>query len=115
MHIDRLDHLVLTVGDLERSVAFCRDVLGMQPVTFGGVSVPRTVSRLLASAFVTQARRPPAVPISTPRRSVRLGTEDGADRHRRSARVTDAAGSPPGTARVATAPASMPRRRPGRG
>jgi len=36
MHIDRLDHLVLTVGDIERSVAFYRDVLGMQPVTFGG-------------------------------------------------------------------------------
>jgi catechol 2,3-dioxygenase-like lactoylglutathione lyase family enzyme len=36
VHIDRLDHLVLTVSDIERSVAFYRDVLGMQPVTFGG-------------------------------------------------------------------------------
>jgi catechol 2,3-dioxygenase-like lactoylglutathione lyase family enzyme len=36
MHIDRLDHLVLTVRDIDRSVAFYRDVLGMQPITFGG-------------------------------------------------------------------------------
>jgi catechol 2,3-dioxygenase-like lactoylglutathione lyase family enzyme len=35
MHIDRLDHLVLTVADIDRTVAFYRDVLGMEPVTFG--------------------------------------------------------------------------------
>ena len=35
MRIDRLDHLVLTVSSVERTVAFYRDVLGMQPVTFG--------------------------------------------------------------------------------
>ncbi len=36
MRIDRLDHLVLTVSDIERSIAFYCDVLGMQAVTFGG-------------------------------------------------------------------------------
>lgn len=36
MRIDRLDHLVLTVADVDRTVAFYRDVLGMQEVTFGG-------------------------------------------------------------------------------
>lgn len=35
MKIERLDHLVLTVRDVEASVAFYQRVLGMQPVTFG--------------------------------------------------------------------------------
>ena len=35
MHIDRIDHLVLTVADLERTVAFYTDVLGMTAETFG--------------------------------------------------------------------------------
>jgi catechol 2,3-dioxygenase-like lactoylglutathione lyase family enzyme len=35
IEIERLDHLVLTVADLERTVAFYRDVLGMRPMTFG--------------------------------------------------------------------------------
>ncbi len=35
MRIDRLDHLVLTVADVEATVAFYRDVLGMRPETFG--------------------------------------------------------------------------------
>ncbi len=35
MQIDRLDHLVLTVADVERAVRFYVDVLGMQEVTFG--------------------------------------------------------------------------------
>lgn len=34
--IRRLDHLVLTVADVERTIAFYRDVLGMAPVEFGG-------------------------------------------------------------------------------
>ena len=36
MRIDRLDHLVLTVVDIDATVAFYRDVLGMEPVVFGG-------------------------------------------------------------------------------
>ena len=36
MRIDRLDHLVLTVGDLERTCLFYRDVLGMKVVEFEG-------------------------------------------------------------------------------
>ena len=35
MRIDRLDHLVLTVADVEASLAFYAKVLGMQPITFG--------------------------------------------------------------------------------
>lgn len=36
MRITRLDHLVLTVDDLDRTIRFYRDVLGMQPVVFAG-------------------------------------------------------------------------------
>jgi catechol 2,3-dioxygenase-like lactoylglutathione lyase family enzyme len=35
MHIDTLDHLVLTVRDLEVTIAFYTRVLGMEAVTFG--------------------------------------------------------------------------------
>jgi catechol 2,3-dioxygenase-like lactoylglutathione lyase family enzyme len=34
VHIDRIDHLVLTVDDVERTIAFYVDVLGMREVTF---------------------------------------------------------------------------------
>lgn len=33
MTIDRLDHLVLTVRDIKKALAFYVDVLGMEPVT----------------------------------------------------------------------------------
>lgn len=36
MRIDRLDHLVLTVHDLDATVAFYTKVLGMEAVTFRG-------------------------------------------------------------------------------
>lgn len=35
MRIDRIDHLVLTVTDVGRTVEFYQRVLGMQAVTFG--------------------------------------------------------------------------------
>ena len=35
MHIDRIDHLVLTVDDVPRTIAFYVDVLGMTETTFG--------------------------------------------------------------------------------
>jgi catechol 2,3-dioxygenase-like lactoylglutathione lyase family enzyme len=35
MRIDRIDHLVLTVGDLEVATAFYTRVLGMEAITFG--------------------------------------------------------------------------------
>jgi catechol 2,3-dioxygenase-like lactoylglutathione lyase family enzyme len=35
IRIDHLDHLVLTVADVEASVAFYQRVLGMEAVTFG--------------------------------------------------------------------------------
>jgi catechol 2,3-dioxygenase-like lactoylglutathione lyase family enzyme len=36
MRIDRLDHLVLTVADVDHTVDFYERVLGMQTVTFAG-------------------------------------------------------------------------------
>jgi catechol 2,3-dioxygenase-like lactoylglutathione lyase family enzyme len=35
MNISGLDHLVLTVGDIKRSIAFYTRVLGMEAITFG--------------------------------------------------------------------------------
>ena len=35
MQIERIDHLVLTVTDIEQTVSFYAGVLGMEPVTFG--------------------------------------------------------------------------------
>jgi catechol 2,3-dioxygenase-like lactoylglutathione lyase family enzyme len=35
MIVDRLDHLVLTVVDIEETLAFYERVLGMEPVVFG--------------------------------------------------------------------------------
>jgi catechol 2,3-dioxygenase-like lactoylglutathione lyase family enzyme len=35
VRIDRLDHLVLTVADIDATVKFYTRVLGMEPVTFG--------------------------------------------------------------------------------
>lgn len=35
MKVDHLDHLVLTVRDVETTIAFYADVLGMEPVEFG--------------------------------------------------------------------------------
>jgi catechol 2,3-dioxygenase-like lactoylglutathione lyase family enzyme len=34
--IDRIDHIVLTVQDIDRTIAFYERVLGMEPVTFAG-------------------------------------------------------------------------------
>jgi catechol 2,3-dioxygenase-like lactoylglutathione lyase family enzyme len=36
MRVDRVDHVVLTVAVLDRTVAFYSDVLGMEHVTFDG-------------------------------------------------------------------------------
>ena len=35
IRINRLDHLVLTVADVERTCRFYQDLLGMEVVTFG--------------------------------------------------------------------------------
>jgi catechol 2,3-dioxygenase-like lactoylglutathione lyase family enzyme len=35
VRIDRLDHLVLTVADIDATVTFYEQVLGMRAVTFG--------------------------------------------------------------------------------
>ncbi len=36
MRLDRLDHLVLTVADLAKTLAFYTEILGMEEVTFSG-------------------------------------------------------------------------------
>jgi catechol 2,3-dioxygenase-like lactoylglutathione lyase family enzyme len=35
MQIERIDHVVLTVADVDRTLSFYADVLGMEAVTFG--------------------------------------------------------------------------------
>ncbi|KAB2933714.1 MAG: VOC family protein [Candidatus Contendobacter sp.] len=35
MQIERLDHFVLTVQDMDATISFYQTVLGMEPVTFG--------------------------------------------------------------------------------
>jgi catechol 2,3-dioxygenase-like lactoylglutathione lyase family enzyme len=35
VRVARIDHVVLTVSDLERTLSFYRRVLGMTPITFG--------------------------------------------------------------------------------
>lgn len=35
MHVERLDHLVLTVQDIAATLAFYERVLGMRPISFG--------------------------------------------------------------------------------
>ena len=35
MKVDRIDHVVLTCGDVERTISFYERALGMRPVTFG--------------------------------------------------------------------------------
>ena len=36
IRVERLDHLVLTVADIEKSCAFYSRIMGMKPVVFGG-------------------------------------------------------------------------------
>jgi catechol 2,3-dioxygenase-like lactoylglutathione lyase family enzyme len=45
VRIDRLDHLVLTVADIDATVEFYTRVLGMQAVTFGADRTALTFSR----------------------------------------------------------------------
>jgi catechol 2,3-dioxygenase-like lactoylglutathione lyase family enzyme len=35
MHVNRLDHLVLTVADIDKTIDFYQRVLGMRDITFG--------------------------------------------------------------------------------
>ena len=36
MRIDRIDHIVITAFDLERTIDFYSKVMGMEPITFAG-------------------------------------------------------------------------------
>ncbi|MQA97582.1 MAG: VOC family protein [Streptosporangiales bacterium] len=45
MRIDRLDHIVLTVTDIDATVAFYTRVLGMEAVTFHGGRIALTFGR----------------------------------------------------------------------
>ena len=47
VRIDRLDHLVLTVADIDATVEFYTRVLGMKAVTFG-TGRPATANRMVA-------------------------------------------------------------------
>ena len=64
MHIDRLDHLVLTVASIEAAAEFYTRVLGMEAVTFGAGRTALTfgTSKInlheAGKEFEPKARRP---------------------------------------------------------
>src|SRR5437879_3574938 len=64
IRVDRLDHLVLTVADVEKSCAFYHRVLGMSVVVFGGGRKALTFGRrkinlhAQGSEFEPKADRP---------------------------------------------------------
>jgi catechol 2,3-dioxygenase-like lactoylglutathione lyase family enzyme len=64
MDIDRIDHLVLTVADIQATLDFYRTVLGMEPVTFGGGRYALAFGRQkfnlhqAGNEFEPKARRP---------------------------------------------------------
>jgi catechol 2,3-dioxygenase-like lactoylglutathione lyase family enzyme len=64
VRIDRLDHLVLTVADLDATAEFYTRVLGMEAVTFGAGRVALTFGRSKINLhragheFEPKARRP---------------------------------------------------------
>ncbi|MFE4173865.1 VOC family protein [Streptomyces sp. NPDC056909] len=64
MHVDRLDHLVLTVADIDATVDFYTRVLGMAAVTFGDVRTALTFGHSkinlhrLGHEFEPKAHRP---------------------------------------------------------
>ena len=62
VRIDRLDHLVLTVADIDATVEFYTRVLGMKAVTFGtgAPPSPSVAARSMATRPVTSSSRRPA-------------------------------------------------------
>ncbi len=64
MALERIDHLVLTVSDIPATVAFYRDLLGMEAVTFGGGRTalhfgPHKINlHRVGDEFAPHARRP---------------------------------------------------------
>ena len=59
MRIDRIDHLVLTVADLDRTVAFYTDVLGLTAETFGEGRTALTFGRQKINLHVAGAEFEP--------------------------------------------------------
>src|ERR1700712_1288033 len=59
MRIDRIDHLVLTVADLDRTVAFYTHVLGMTAETFGEGRTALTFGRQKINLHVAGAEFEP--------------------------------------------------------
>ncbi|MGP4018823.1 VOC family protein [Saccharopolyspora sp. 5N708] len=64
--IDRVDHLVLTVADVDRAVEFYERILGMTPVTFPGdrraVSFGRQTIKLHAASELVEPTATHPVP-----------------------------------------------------
>jgi catechol 2,3-dioxygenase-like lactoylglutathione lyase family enzyme len=64
MRIDRLDHLVLTVADIQATIGFYSRVLGMEPVEFGdgrhalAFGDSKINLHQVAKEFEPRARRP---------------------------------------------------------
>lgn len=66
IEIDRLDHLVLTVGDIETTVTFYREVLGLGVVTFGAGRVALTFGQQKINLHQVAQEFEPKAQVPTP-------------------------------------------------
>ncbi len=64
--IDSLDHLVLTVRDLDATIAFYRDWLGMEAVTFGEGRTALAFGRQKINLHVAGKEIQPNAAVATP-------------------------------------------------
>ena len=66
MRLDRLDHLVLTVADIDATVRFYADVLGMEKVVFGEGRVALAFGRQKINLHQKGAEFEPKAHVPTP-------------------------------------------------
>jgi len=66
MRLDRLDHLVLTVADIDATVRFYADVLGMEKVVFGEGRVALSFGRQKINLHQKGAEFEPKAHLPTP-------------------------------------------------
>ena len=66
MHIDHLDHLVLTVADIDRSCRFYNQVLGMEVINFHGHRKALRFGRQKINLHPAGGEYPPMATYPTP-------------------------------------------------
>ena len=66
MRLDRLDHLVLTVADIDATVRFYADVLGMEKVVFGEGRIALSFGRQKINLHQKGAEFEPKTHLPTP-------------------------------------------------